>query len=120
MRTRKIFYRDGSTVTIVDGVVTEGTVPTCESCSPYVMPDLNAASGTFISPVDGSIISSRSQLREHNKRNNVEQIGNDYKFEQRKNDMAARYGKNPDGSWKVAQEHMDAVKVSWERAENER
>ncbi len=26
---------------------------------------------TFISPVDGSIISDRKQLREHNKRNNV-------------------------------------------------
>jgi hypothetical protein len=29
---------------------------------------------TFVSPVDGSVISDRKQLREHNKRNKVENI----------------------------------------------
>ena len=33
----------------------------------YVQDDIP----TFVSPVDGSIISDRSHLREHNKRNNV-------------------------------------------------
>jgi|TARA_Y100000401_G_C8324477_1_gene227315 hypothetical protein len=32
----------------------------------------------FISPVDGSYVTSRSQLREHEKRHNVRQIGNDW------------------------------------------
>ncbi len=31
----------------------------------------------FRSPVDGSVISSRSKLREHNDRNGVVQVGND-------------------------------------------
>ena len=39
-----------------------------KSDSAYVMGDIDA----FVSPVDGSIISDRKQLREHNKRNNVE------------------------------------------------
>jgi hypothetical protein len=30
---------------------------------------------TFVSPVDGSVISDRKQLREHNKRNNVVNAG---------------------------------------------
>jgi hypothetical protein len=44
---------------------------------PYVMGDLDQAYGGdgFRSPVDGSQITSRSQLREHNKQHNVEQCG---------------------------------------------
>ena len=34
----------------------------------------------FISPVDGTIISDRSSRREHNARNEVEDIGNDPAF----------------------------------------
>jgi hypothetical protein len=113
-RTRKIFFKDGSTVTIVDGVVTEGTLPPEEKpAGPYILPDINAASGTFVSPIDGSVISSRSQLRAHNRRHGVDQIGNDYLFDQRKTDMLARYGRNPDGSFKVAKEHMDAIRMTW-------
>ena len=36
-------------------------------CSATVMGDIES----FVSPVDGSVISDRRQLREHNKRNNV-------------------------------------------------
>ena len=32
----------------------------------------------FQSPVDGSYVTSRSELREHEKRHNVRQIGNDW------------------------------------------
>jgi hypothetical protein len=39
--------------------------------SPYVMPDIVS----FRSPCDYSEVGSRSQLREHNKRNNVVQLG---------------------------------------------
>lgn len=41
--------------------------------SPEIIPDIDA----FQSPVDGSMITSRRELREHNRRNGVEQIGND-------------------------------------------
>ena len=52
--------------------------------SPRVIGDLNAAypEGGFRSPVDNSWISSRSQLRAHNRRHRVDQCGdvslNDY------------------------------------------
>jgi len=32
----------------------------------------------FLSPVDGTYVTSRSELREHEKRHNVRQIGNDW------------------------------------------
>lgn len=32
----------------------------------------------FMSPVDGSMINSRNDLSNHNKRHNVEQVGNEY------------------------------------------
>ena len=35
---------------------------------------------SFVSPVDGSVISSRSNLREHNRRNGVADVGNDPAF----------------------------------------
>ena len=35
--------------------------------APLIMPDI----GAFKSPVDGSVITGRAALREHNKRNNV-------------------------------------------------
>lgn len=34
----------------------------------------------FVSPVDGSYVTSRAQLREHNIRNNVSDVGNDPHF----------------------------------------
>ena len=39
-----------------------------------VMPDI---AEPFISPVDGSTLSSRADVREHNIRNNVVDVGND-------------------------------------------
>jgi len=32
----------------------------------------------FVSPIDKSVISSRSQVREHERKHNVRQCGNDY------------------------------------------
>lgn len=56
--------------------------------SHQVMPDLNGAyaKGGFESPIDGTWISSRSQLREHNKRHGVIQSG-DIRGERLKSDM---------------------------------
>ena len=42
-----------------------------------LMPDI---AESFVSPVDGSVISSRSNLREHNRRNGVADVGNDAAF----------------------------------------
>lgn len=42
----------------------------------FLLPDLNVAyNGGFVSPIDGQFISSRAQLREHNKRHGVMQTG---------------------------------------------
>lgn len=47
--------------------------------SPYFMPDVDSAYGSaWKSIIDGSQISSRSNWREHNKRNGVEQVDRDY------------------------------------------
>lgn len=46
----------------------------------YAMPDITP----FTSPIDRSEISSRSQLREHEKRHGVKQIGNDFNSTYRK------------------------------------
>lgn len=43
--------------------------------STYFMPDI----APFVSPLDHSVISSRSGLRDHEKRHGVKQVGNDYK-----------------------------------------
>ena len=40
----------------------------------YVIKDIDP----FRSPVDGSYVTSRSELREHEKKHNVRQIGNDW------------------------------------------
>ena len=42
-----------------------------------LIPDI---ADSFRSPVDGSVISSRSTLREHNRRNGVADVGNDPAF----------------------------------------
>ena len=45
---------------------------------------------TFVSPIDGSVISNKRQLHEHNKRNNVEQTTDghldDWKSAQKRRD----------------------------------
>lgn len=51
------------------GKFIEITEETTSSAIPRILPDIEE----FRSPVDGSVISSRSKLREHNKRNNVVQ-----------------------------------------------
>ena len=57
--------------------------------APMVMGDIN----TFVSPVDNSVVSSRSKLREHNKRNDVIDIGDERlpqkKFEVSEKEVAA-------------------------------
>lgn len=53
----------------------------------YFLPDLDVAyNGGFESPIDGTFISSRSQLKEHNIRNDVIQAG-DIRGERLKSDM---------------------------------
>jgi len=39
--------------------------------SPHILGDIES----FVSPVDGTVITDRAQLREHNKRNNVVNAG---------------------------------------------
>ena len=39
----------------------------------------------FVSPVDGKVVGSRSALREHERRHNVRQIGNDWSGTERPN-----------------------------------
>jgi hypothetical protein len=43
-------------------------------CAFHLMGDIRA----FRSPIDGSVIASRSQLREHERRHGVRQTGNDW------------------------------------------
>ncbi len=45
--------------------------------SPFVLKDVNAAykDGGILSPIDGSFITSRSQLRAHERTHNVRQAG---------------------------------------------
>ena len=53
--------------------------PRSDLPSPYFMPDVDSAyGGPWESIVDGSEISSRSNWREHNRRNGVEQVDRDY------------------------------------------
>ncbi|MCY3569311.1 MAG: hypothetical protein OXH38_11830 [Chloroflexi bacterium] len=47
---------------------------TQRAASPEIIPDVQDA---FRSPVDGSMITSRRDLRAHNARNGVRQLGND-------------------------------------------
>jgi hypothetical protein len=57
--------------------VVDENAPRMRSCAPGYMPDIDTAYGGdgFRSPVDRKQITSRSQLREHNKRHNVTQYG---------------------------------------------
>jgi hypothetical protein len=73
---RKVFGHDGSTRTYVDGVLVEGTEPDNVEGSAFIMPDIEQFYGKpIISPIDDSVITSRSQLREHNSRHGVAQSG---------------------------------------------
>ena len=56
------------------------------------MPDL---AGAFVSPVDGTVISSRSTLREHNRRNGVSDVGNDPAFKHPKRPSSPHQSAKP-------------------------
>ena len=66
------------TYRIIDGKSVEVTGRAQHARNITIIPDLGYS---FVSPVDGSIIASRQQRREHNARNQVEDIGNDKAFE---------------------------------------
>lgn len=75
MRYRKVWGVNGDTREYVDDILISGTEPHREDAAFY-MADIEQHYGNpIISPVDGSVISSRSQLREHNARHNVRQNG---------------------------------------------
>ena len=57
-----------------------------------LIPDL---ADSFVSPVDGSVISSRSNLREHNRRNGVADVGNDPAFKHPKRPSSPRQSAKP-------------------------
>ena len=57
-----------------------------------LMPDISEA---FRSPVDGSVISSREQVREHNRRNGVADVGNDPAFKHPKRPSSPRESAKP-------------------------
>ena len=57
-----------------------------------LIPDIAEA---FRSPVDGSVISSRSNLREHNIRNGVADVGNDPAFKNPKPPSSPRENAKP-------------------------
>ena len=57
-----------------------------------LMPDIAEA---FRSPVDGSVISSRSNLREHNRRNGVADVGNDPAFKHPKRPSSPHVSAKP-------------------------
>ena len=56
------------------------------------MPDL---AESFVSPVDGTVISSRSNLREHNIRNGVADVGNDPAFKHPKRPSSPHVSAKP-------------------------
>ena len=66
------------TYRIIDGKSTEVTRRAQHERNITIIPDL---SYSFVSPVDGTVIDSRAKRREHNARNDVEDIGKDPAFE---------------------------------------
>ena len=66
------------TYRIIDGEFVEVTGRMQRARNVTIIPDLGYS---FISPVDGTIIDSRKKRREHNARNEVEDIGGDKAFE---------------------------------------
>ena len=65
-----------TTYVMVNGKLVEKSPTDGGRRATYVMPDLVER----ISPVDGTVISSRGQLADHNRRNNVVDVGNDPAF----------------------------------------
>jgi hypothetical protein len=78
MRYRKVWGANGSTRVYEDDVLVSGTEPHQADVA-FFMRDIEQHYGApIISPIDGTAITSRSQLREHNIRHNVRQNG-DYR-----------------------------------------
>lgn len=93
---RKVYGTDGSTRTYVDGVLVDGTEPSAENGGVMLLNDLDKIyGGGFESPIDGTFITSRSHLREHNKRNGVIQTG-DVRGEAFKDRVKKRMRYNPE------------------------
>ena len=57
-----------------------------------LMPDI---AESFRSPVDGSVISSRSTLREHNRRNGCADVGNDAAYQHPKRPSSPHMSAKP-------------------------
>lgn len=81
----------------IDGKMVEVTrEPPAPSSSPFVLPDLDSAyNGGFTSPIDETFITSRAQLRDHNRRHGVRQSG-DVNIEQHKAAVRKRMRYNPE------------------------
>ena len=93
---RRVYSANGATRTYVDGVLVEGTEPVSEGGGPMVLADLDKAyGGGFQSPIDDTFITSRSQLREHNKRHGVIQNG-DLSGEAARNAVKTRMRYSPE------------------------
>jgi hypothetical protein len=45
----------------------------------FIKQNMTTAFDTFVSPIDGTVISSKREVREHEKKHNVIQVGNDLK-----------------------------------------
>ena len=75
-RYRKIYSPNGAYRVYIDDELIEGCEPVTKKYGPDILPDIEQHYGApIISPIDGSVISSRSQLREHNIRHGVIQCG---------------------------------------------
>lgn len=103
---RKVWGVNGQTRTYVDGILVDGVEPDAQKEGVMLLDDLDRAyNGGFESPIDGSFITSRSQLREHNKRHDVIQTG-DVRGEQLREMVKKRMRYNPESrtqngfSWK--------------------
>ena len=106
-RFRKIFYRNGATVTIEDDVVTDvqGEIPGSPDQATYYMPDASE----FVT-FDDTLLGGRAAVREYEKRTGTRQCGHLMSMDDRRKMMNAHFGRNPDGSCVVPKEHHH---VSW-------
>ena len=66
----RVFRHDGEKMVEVTHRLSKAP----SKAGPLVLKDIEP----FVSPIDGSVIASRAALREHEKRHNVRQLGNDW------------------------------------------
>ena len=74
MRNQEMSYRDNYDNIKWSKCTFKPTKVTKRTKSHQVMGDIQE----FVSPIDKTVIGSRSQIREHERRHNVRQCGNDY------------------------------------------